>query len=194
MPTLRTAALLLCVLVSVSANPEKKKKRAASCDIDPSLPCECSNPFLGTPTFYLGDPKRNCKAAKACYVDNKSGCSDARSARGGGRCQSKSACDPPAEPTEPPTVSEGPGPDGPKTDEIVTPTATPPPPKPSTCPPPPGGSKICECLEPQGCSGEGEEAKCEVDCQADCNDLTSENDKCFSFFACLTGLLFEEEC
>ena len=70
------------------------EKRAASCDIDPSIPCECTNPFLGTDNFFLGDPARLCESAKACYVKNLSGCADSRQSRGGGRCQSKDACKP----------------------------------------------------------------------------------------------------
>ena len=93
MTTFVSATLLLSLVIIVHGN----QKRAASCEVDYSIPCECTNPFLGTDNFFLGDPKQNCKAAKACYVKNLSGCSDARQSRGGGRCQSKQACAP--EPT-----------------------------------------------------------------------------------------------
>jgi hypothetical protein len=89
-------------------------KRAASCDIDASIECECTNPFLGTDNFFLGDPKQNCKAAKACYVKNLSGCSDARQSRGGGRCQSKEACDDGKAATPPTGVDPTPAPSKPK--------------------------------------------------------------------------------
>eukprot|EP00091_Calanus_sinicus_P005751 TRINITY_DN1625_c0_g1_i10.p1 TRINITY_DN1625_c0_g1~~TRINITY_DN1625_c0_g1_i10.p1 ORF type:complete len:249 (-),score=48.85 TRINITY_DN1625_c0_g1_i10:112-825(-) len=92
-------ALFLSLLVLVHGD----------CVIDPSMPCECTNPFLGTDNFFLGDPVKNCNAAKACYVKNLSGCADARQSRGGNRCQSKLACkpEPPsttAEPTSPETT------------------------------------------------------------------------------------------
>merc|ERR1711928_186626 len=90
MNTLVTSSFVLSLVVLAHGS----QKRAASCDIDTSLPCECTNPFLGTDNFFLGDAKQNCKSAKACYVKNLSGCSDARQARGGGRCQSKLACAP----------------------------------------------------------------------------------------------------
>ena len=51
-------------------------------------------------------------------------------------------------------------------------------------------TKICECVvvsERQAC------AKCEVDCLADCNDMSREEGKCFSEFACNKDLLFEED-
>ena len=62
------------------------EKRAASCDIDPSITCECTNPFLGTDNFFLGEAARLCESAKSCYVKNLSGCADSRQSRGGGRC------------------------------------------------------------------------------------------------------------
>ena len=147
-----------------------KQKRAASCVIDASLPCECTNPFLGTENFFLGDGKRNCKNAKACYVANKSGCSDATPARGGGRCQSKEAC----KPTD----------DKPK--EGTTPKLTTPKP---TSPNPIGGDKICLCVNS---SISNSCTKCEVDCMSDCNDLTKEGEKCFSELACQSALLFDQ--
>ena len=201
MTTLRTAALLLCVLMLAHAKPHEdvheghhgKQKRAASCVIDASLPCECTNPFLGTENFFLGDGKRNCKNAKACYVANKSGCSDATPARGGGRCQSKEACKPtddkPKEGTTPklttpkPTTTE-PTDDKPK--EGTTPKLTTPKP---TSPNPIGGDKICLCVNS---SISNSCTKCEVDCMSDCNDLTKEGEKCFSELACQPALLFDE--
>merc|ERR1740137_314272 len=142
-------------------------KRAASCDIDPSIPCECTNPFIGTENFFLGDSVQNCKVARACYVKNLSGCSDSRQAKGGGRCQSKQACNPTVVPE-------------PVTEEPVTPEPLPP------CPI--GGDKICECLVSADCE------ECEVDCKSDCNDISKNDGKCFSKFACQYGLLFELEC
>merc|ERR1719186_2571218 len=202
MTTLRTAALLLCVLMLAHAKPHEdhhgKQKRAASCVIDASLPCECTNPFLGTENFFLGDGKRNCKNAKACYVANKSGCSDATPARGGGRCQSKEACKPtttestddkPKEGTTPklttpkPTTTESPD-DKPK--EGTTPKLTTPKP---TSPNPIGGDKICLCVNS---SISNSCTKCEVDCMSDCNDLTKEGEKCFSELACQVALLFDQ--
>eukprot|EP00091_Calanus_sinicus_P005757 TRINITY_DN1625_c0_g1_i6.p2 TRINITY_DN1625_c0_g1~~TRINITY_DN1625_c0_g1_i6.p2 ORF type:complete len:104 (-),score=13.62 TRINITY_DN1625_c0_g1_i6:513-824(-) len=53
-----TFALFLSLVVLVHGD----------CVIDPSMPCECTNPFLGTDNFFLGDPVKNCNAAKACYV------------------------------------------------------------------------------------------------------------------------------
>ena len=88
----RSFLILLSVKILMSATLEK---RAATCDIDLSIPCECTNPFLETDDhFFLGDPKHTCKAARACYVKPLSGCSDVTQARGGGRCQSKVACIP----------------------------------------------------------------------------------------------------
>ena len=182
MTTLRTAAILLSVLVLAHAKPHEdvhedhhdheghhghgQQKRAASCEIDPSLPCECTNPFLGTNNFHLGDAKLNCKHAKACYVADQSGCSDSGPARGGGRCQSKEAC-----PTEEKAVTTG------TTPKTATTT---------TCK---GGNKICNCLNnSDSCS------KCEVSCMADCNDLTSDGSKCYSELACKPSLLFEKVC
>ena len=104
MTTLVSATLLLSLVVLVLGN----QKRAATCDIDTSSPCECTNPFLGTDNFFLGDPKQNCQAAKACYVKNLSGCSDARQSRGGGRCQSKQACAPELPVTPPPKLPKCP--------------------------------------------------------------------------------------
>merc|ERR1711903_296812 len=143
------------------------------CVIDPSMPCECTNPFLGTDNFFLGDATKNCNAAKACYVKNLSGCADARQARGGGRCQSKLACGWTEVTTAGPAVAPGP---------VVTS------PRPKC--PPTGGSRICECKVQSECSS----YKCEVDCQSDCNDLSSEGGKCFSEFACQKDLLFEIDC
>ena len=223
MTTLRTAALLLCVLVLVHTQPHEdvheehhdheghhgKQKGAASCEIDTSLPCECTNPFLGTNNFHLGDAKLNCKHAKACYVANKSGCSDAKSARGGGRCQSKDAC-----PTEDDTTGDDTSEDdttgddtseddttgddttgddttvddteddtGHDTKKKEVQTTKPSTTTTTSCP---GGNQICQCLnKSDSCS------KCEVDCMADCNDITKEASKCFSKLACEQFLLFD---
>jgi hypothetical protein len=88
----RSFLILLSVKMLMSATMEK---RAATCDIDLSIPCKCTNPFQETDDhFRLGDPKHTCKRAKACYVANLSGCSDVTQARGGGRCTSKEACIP----------------------------------------------------------------------------------------------------
>ena len=101
-----TLALLLCIVVLAHGFPHddvhdehhdgehqhKIQKRAFTCKIDLSLPCECFNPFQGTTNFFLGDGPRNCESAKACYVKVTSGCADAKPARGGGRCQGKDAC------------------------------------------------------------------------------------------------------
>merc|ERR1719318_2186172 len=89
------------------------------CVIDPSMPCECTNPFLGTDNFFLGDPTKNCNAAKACYVKNLSGCADARQSRGGNRCQSKLACKQISPSTEKPT-----SPSQPITPEPTSPEST----------------------------------------------------------------------
>jgi len=58
-----------------------------------------------------------------------------------------------------------------------------------TMPPPPiGGARICECLN----SSDSKDCKnCEVDCEADCNDIVGVNGKCFSDLACEKGLLFD---
>merc|ERR1711872_51037 len=66
----------------------------ADCEYGSNLPCECTNPFVGTDTHFLGDPKRNCASAKACYVKNISGCKDIKQSKGGNRCQSNLACEP----------------------------------------------------------------------------------------------------
>ena len=87
----REILLLLSMNMLIFAMVEK---RAASCDIDPSITCECTNPFLGTDNFFLGEAARLCESAKSCYVKNLSGCADSRQSRGGGRCQSKEACKP----------------------------------------------------------------------------------------------------
>ena len=48
------------------------------------------------------------------------------------------------------------------------------------------GEQICKCItESDSCTN------CEVDCNADCNDLTTDGAKCFSEFACEPSLLFE---
>merc|ERR1712142_435633 len=72
----------------------------ADCEYDSNPPCECTNPFVGTDTHFLGDPKRNCASAKACYVKNISGCKDIKQSKGGNRCQSNLACEP-SEPAPP---------------------------------------------------------------------------------------------
>ena len=97
----RSFLILLSVKMLMSATLER---RAATCDIDLSIPCKCTNPFLeADDNFFLGDPNHTCKRAKACYVANLSGCSDVTQARGGGRCQSKEACIP-VDTFEPSTV------------------------------------------------------------------------------------------
>ena len=49
-----------------------------------------------------------------------------------------------------------------------------------------GGNKICECLtKSNDCN------RCEVDCMADCTDLTRDGSKCFSEYACIPELLFD---
>jgi len=154
---------------------ETLDKRAASCDIDPTIPCECTNPFIGTDSFFLGDPTRNCQKASACYVKNLSGCSDVRQSRGGGRCQSKEACNPATQP--PPTVTTEVTP--PVDGGITKPVG----PLAFVCP----GSTACDCISPSpSCD------MCHVDCTADCNDLTMDSSsKCFSELACDPGLLLE---
>ena len=97
----------LAVVISVQIlNCVGINKRANSCNYDPSASCECWIPFIGTENFFLGDPEHNCKRAKACYVKNSSGCSDIKQARGGGRCQSKLACNvgPTTTPPPPPVL------------------------------------------------------------------------------------------
>ena len=48
---------------------------------------------------------------------------------------------------------------------------------------------MCSCLTPQdSCDS------CEVDCLTDCNDLKSQDGKCYSENACRPSLLFEENC
>jgi len=144
----------------------------ANCDYDPSYPCECTNPFLGTENYFLGDPKQNCKSAKACYVKTVSGCKDRRQAKGGGRCQSKEACNPPVSPVSP--IS----PVSPVSDEH------------EQCPAVKRGVQICECIN--NCECEGPDQRCEVSCDSDCNDLMRCKDqKCFSKLACDKDLLFE---
>ena len=117
-----TAALLLCIVVLAHGFPNddvhdehhdgeyqhKIQKRAFTCRIDLSLPCECFNPFLGQSHFFLGDGPTVCKTANACYVPATSGCSDAKPARGGGRCQAEKACkeDVPETTTSTPTKKE----------------------------------------------------------------------------------------
>ena len=83
-------------ILGLTGNVSSTDKRAASwsCDIDPSIPCECTNPFIGTENFFLGDSVQTCNVASACYVKNLSGCSDSRQPNGGGRCQSTLACNP----------------------------------------------------------------------------------------------------
>merc|ERR1712142_843533 len=141
----------------------------ADCEYDSNLPCECTNPFVGTEKHFLGDPKRNCASAKACYVKNISGCKDIKQSKGGNRCQSNLACEPsepaPPKPTDAPSV--------PTTDG---------------CSSIDRGSQICECKDKTPPCDE-----CEVDRNADCNDLKKCGDKCFSTLACDTRLLFEEE-
>merc|ERR1719318_1439795 len=188
------------------------------CVIDPSMPCECTNPFLGTDNFFLGDATKNCNAAKACYVKNLSGCADARQSRGGNRCQSKLACKQLAPSTEKPTSSTRPITPEPTTPEPTSaeptsaeptssePTSSEPTsPEPTTSPKPTSdpigedptteapalqpkcpGAQICSCISP---SEECE--RCEVECQADCNDLKTDGTKCFSESACNPNLLFE---
>merc|ERR1719341_2492851 len=108
------------------------------CVIDPSMPCECTNPFLGTDNFFLGDATKNCNSAKACYVKNLSGCADARQSRGGNRCQSKLACkskqpDTTVKPTSEPKPSE-PTTSEPKPEEPTPSEPTPSEPKPTEQP------------------------------------------------------------
>jgi len=190
---------LLSMKMLVSAMVEK---RAASCDMDPSLPCECINPFLGTENFFLGEAARLCESAKACYVKNLSGCADSRQSRGGGRCQSKEACKPQAvspTPGTPSPVSPTPVVPTLATPTTVSPTPVEPTPevpvdegtavdlsvKPalvSKCP----GTDICECISAsEGCT------MCEVGCTVDCHDLSTDGTKCFSGLACKPDLLFE---
>merc|ERR1711903_309410 len=88
------------------------------CVIDPSMPCECTNPFLGTDNFFLGD------ATKNCYVKNLSGCADARQSRGGNRCQSKLACKQISPSTEKPTSPSQPSTPEPTTPEPTSPEPT----------------------------------------------------------------------
>merc|ERR1719318_809687 len=172
------------------------------CVIDPSMPCECTNPFLGTDNFFLGDATKNCNAAKACYVKNLSGCADARQSRGGNRCQSKLACKQNSASTEKPTSPSQPITPEPTTPESTSseptsaeptsaePTSAEPTssPKPTSDPtgedptteapalqPKCPGVQICSCISP---SEECE--RCEVECQADCNDLKTDGTKCFS--------------
>ena len=57
-----------------------------------------------------------------------------------------------------------------------------------------GGSRICVCKNGSGIQSECSKFKCEVDCQSDCNDLTSNGGKCFSELACQQDLLFEINC
>merc|ERR1719309_1124604 len=80
----------MCMFVTNKCKPHLK---GASCETDPSLPCECTNPFgPDSEHFFLGNADVNCRRAKVCYVKNQSGCSDTTQSRGGGRCQSKEAC------------------------------------------------------------------------------------------------------
>ena len=147
----------------------------AHCDYDPSFPCECTNPFLGTENYFLGDPNQNCKSAKACYVKTVSGCKDRRQSKGGGRCQSKEACNPPVadEHEECSDVKSK------FVFAFISPYCF-----------ISGGVQICECLN--NCECEGQDQRCEVSCASDCNDLKRCKDqKCFSRLACDRDLLFE---
>ena len=48
------------------------------------------------------------------------------------------------------------------------------------------GEQMCACItERNSCT------RCEVNCNADCNDLTTDGAKCFSELACYPDLLFE---
>jgi len=102
MSAVKVALVCLSLYVAVNSKPHIK---GASCDVDTSLPCECTNPFgPDSEHFFLGNADVNCRRAKVCYVKNQSGCSDTTQSRGGGRCQSKEACLNRPSPTKPPTT------------------------------------------------------------------------------------------
>jgi hypothetical protein len=54
--------------------------------------CACANPFVGTPSEYLGDPRGTCARTGTCYVPCDADCSDVRAASESGRCVSSEAC------------------------------------------------------------------------------------------------------
>ncbi len=54
--------------------------------------CACVNPFLGTPSEYLGDSRGTCARTGTCYVPCDADCSDLRAAKESGRCRSSEAC------------------------------------------------------------------------------------------------------
>ncbi len=54
--------------------------------------CSCVNPFLGTPSEYLGDSRGTCARTGTCYVPCDADCSDIRAAKESGRCRSSEAC------------------------------------------------------------------------------------------------------
>merc|ERR1719318_1767193 len=54
-PVTSTIVLTLVCLVQGS------QKKAASCDIDSSIPCECTNPFLAPTTSSLATPSRTAR-------------------------------------------------------------------------------------------------------------------------------------
>jgi hypothetical protein len=54
--------------------------------------CSCVNPFLGTPSEYLGDSRGTCARTGTCYVPCDADCSDVRAAKESGRCRSSEAC------------------------------------------------------------------------------------------------------
>merc|ERR1712223_148917 len=57
-----------------------------------SAPCECINPFLGTPYASTRDPSVLCnKLPGLCYVSCNSDCRDRAPAAGNNRCQSSLA-------------------------------------------------------------------------------------------------------
>jgi len=223
---IKVDVFFICMYVTTKCKPHLK---GASCETDPSLPCECTNPFdPSSEHFFLGNADVNCKRAKVCYVKNQSGCTDTTQSRGGGRCQSKEACVLRTTPT-PSTVST-PG----STKTLVTTvvstsaktvdgnaggvspkgvseaTSAAPMVEPGTTSVAPKGAPVstsvvpettsaaphhvvfCECVvaaaERDPCL-----SKCEVDCNADCNDLTEEDGKCYSELATQEELLLECE-
>ena len=79
-------------ILFIICNASSVQKRATICLVNPLLPCECTNPFLLSVFYLLGDPAQTCQTQAACYVENVSGCSDSTPAKGGGRCQSGTGC------------------------------------------------------------------------------------------------------
>jgi len=218
MSLVKVAVFLLCLYTTTKCKPHLK---GASCETDLTLPCECTNPFdASSEHYFLGNSDVNCKRAKVCYVKNQSGCTDTTQSRGGGRCQSKEACVLRANPattvakpqtTEIPvstvkitsastlgdvnpkvgsestsattTVDPGTTSVAPK----VAPVSTSVVPEITSAAPP---VVFCECVvasaERDPCL-----SKCEVNCNADCNDLAEEDGKCYSELATKEELLLE---